>query len=152
MWPHPCNALTLDLKCLYNVSNVMMSFVPLKHQHPAEVSYSWLYPSCSLEVKLFIDYNVEDKMWEVLNFANNCALVLGFQKLHQFKTIHWYRVTMLITEHLVALRRLNPHTLGIWFSGSKNNCSSPPSASKLAKIAQFNKRMKKIWGVWCKGV
>jgi hypothetical protein len=69
----------------------MMSFVPLKHQHPAEVSYSCklqFYPSCSLEVKLFIDCNVEDKMWEVLNFANNCALVLGFQKLHQFKTLH----------------------------------------------------------------
>ncbi len=47
---------------------------------------------------------------------------------------------------------MNPHTLFLCFWSSKNICSSPPSASNDVKIAQFSKRLGKIWCVWCKGV
>jgi hypothetical protein len=44
---------------------------------------------------------------------------------------------------------MNPYTFSLCFSSPKNICSPPPSLSKLAKLAQFDKEMGKLWG--CKG-
>jgi hypothetical protein len=57
-----------------------------------------------------------------------------------------------VSKYLRSQKRLNPHTLFLWFWSSKNICSSSPNASKAAKISQFSKGMGKIWGVWCKEV
>jgi hypothetical protein len=35
---------------------------------------------------------------------------------------------------------------------SKNICSPAPIVSNDVKFPQFDKRMGKIWGVWCKGI
>jgi len=45
--------------------------------------------------------------------------------------------------------QLNPHTLFLCFWNSKNICNSSPSISNVKKIAQFDKKMGKIWDVWC---
>jgi len=39
-----------------------------------------------------------------------------------------------------------------FFWSSKNICNPLPSPSNATQIAQFDKRMEKILGVWCKGV
>jgi hypothetical protein len=57
-----------------------------------------------------------------------------------------------VSKHLGTQRRLNPCTLFLCFWSSKNICSPSPSTSNIKKIAQFHKRMGKIWGVWWKGV
>jgi hypothetical protein len=62
------------------------------------------------------------------------------------KKSHNGRVDRLVSEHLRIQRTLNPHTLFLCFSSPKNICSSPPSTLNEAKIAQFDKGMRKIWG------
>jgi hypothetical protein len=48
---------------------------------------------------------------------------------------------------------LNPYTIFFCFSSSINICSPPPSASNVAKIAQFNKEIGKLRGVsWNKEI
>jgi hypothetical protein len=48
-------------------------------------------------------------------------------------------------------RGQNPQTLFLLFWSTKNILNSSPNASNIAKISQFDKRVGKIWGVWCKG-
>jgi hypothetical protein len=50
---------------------------------------------------------------------------------------------MPITEHLLALRRSNTHTLGIWFLGSKNKTLhlAFPMSQKLFNLI-------KEWGIY----
>jgi hypothetical protein len=55
-----------------------------------------------------------------------------------------------VNKHLETQRRLNFHTLFIFFSSSKNICNPSPSTSDVIKITQFNKE--KIWSVWCKDI
>lgn len=59
---------------------------------------------------------------------------------------------MTMSKHLRTQRRLNPHTLFLYFWSWKTISDPSPSTSYIAKIAQFNKRMGKISNVWCKGV
>jgi hypothetical protein len=62
------------------------------------------------------------------------------------------RVDRLVNEHIGTQRKLNPHTLFLCFWSSKNIYNPPLSVSNATKNVQFNKRMRKIWGVWCKDV
>jgi hypothetical protein len=57
-------------------------------------------------------------------------------------------VDRLGSEHFRTHLELKGDGILIYFSfSSKTICSS----SSVAKIAQFDKGMRKIWGVWCKG-
>ncbi len=78
------------------------------------------------------------KIWQYI--ANEKNMVGMGEKLN--------KVTMPIIEHLMALWGLNPHTLGIWFLGSKNNCSPPPSISNATKTILFGKGMEEDMGVF----
>jgi hypothetical protein len=42
---------------------------------------------------------------------------------------------------------MNPYTFSLCFSSPMNICNPPHSLSKLAKIAQYDKEMRKLWGV-----
>jgi hypothetical protein len=48
-------------------------------------------------------------------------------------------IDKLVNKHLRTQRRLNPHTLILCFSSSKEICSPSSSASDVIEIAQFDK-------------
>jgi hypothetical protein len=57
------------------------------------------------------------------------------------------RVNRWVSEHLRTRTRSTPYTFSLCFSSPKNTCSPPPSLSKVAKIAQFDKEMGEVMGV-----
>ncbi len=56
-------------------------------------------------------------------------------------------VDRLVNKHLRIQRRSDPTTLFLYFLNPKNIFSLPPNAFNATKIAQFSKRMEKIWFV-----
>jgi hypothetical protein len=65
-----------------------------------------------------------------------CVCLFHYIQQWKHKTT---RVITLITKQVVALRRSNPRTLGIWFLGSKNNCS-PLALSMTQKLHNLNQK------------
>jgi hypothetical protein len=62
------------------------------------------------------------------------------------------RVDRLVNEHIGTQRKSNPHIFFLCFWSSKYIYNPPLNVSIATNNVQFNKRMGKIWGVWCKDV
>jgi hypothetical protein len=63
-----------------------------------------------------------------------------------------FKVNELITIHLRTQRKLNLHTLLLYFLCSKNICNLPSNASNVIEYVQLDQGMRKIWIVLCNGV
>jgi hypothetical protein len=57
-----------------------------------------------------------------------------------------------VNKHFRCRKRSNLHTLFFCFGNSKNICNPSPSAFNVTKNVQYDKKLQKIWNIWCKGV
>jgi len=56
-----------------------------------------------------------------------------------------------MSEHLKTQRRFTLSHIVFLLLKFKGHCNPAPSTSNATKIAQFDKTMRKIWDIWCKG-